>query len=271
MSDDVDALIDALSNPPFSGKAGNKALREALGWSGDLDRYWAAHARAVDSGKVAPGRGKGGSVRLLSQDSAGDDLSDFPLSPEDDALIPSDVPQKEASLYAGALSVIKNAWVKSATYDSFIAENTAAKGRAATGGKWTRPDISLLAVKAFPYLPARQFDIVTFEIKPKGQTTVEGVFEALSHQQFATRSYVIFHLDSVDADQFDKHPNSSRITGTARKHGVGVILATDIGDWETWDEIIEAARGSPDPEQANRFIATCFTESAKDEVIKWHK
>jgi len=269
MTDDVDALISTLSRPPFSGKAGNKALREALGWSGDEDRYWQAHARAIDSGKVVPGRGKGGSVRLLSVDrNSEEDRSE--AQPLDEELL-NDEPQKEASLYDGGLSVIKNGWVKSATYDSFVAEITAAKGRAATGGKWTRPDISLLAIKAFPYLPSRQFDIVTFEIKPKGQTTVEGVFEALSHQQFATRSYVIFHLDSADADQFDKHQNAPRILGTARKHGIGVILATDISDFETWDEIIEANRGSPDPEQANRFIATCFSESTKDEVIKWHK
>lgn len=73
-------------------------------------------------------------------------------------------------------------------------------------------------------------------------------------------------------EQFqDKYPDSVRILSTARKHGIGVILATDIADWEAWDEILSAERVSPDPEQANRFIATGFAEDIRDRIIKWHK
>jgi hypothetical protein len=111
------------------------------------------------------------------------------------------------------------------------------RGRASTGGKWTRPDISLLAVKAYPYLPHRYFDIVTFEVKPAGQTTVEGIFQALSHQQFATCAYSVFHgpeLPSADLFQ-KKYSDALRILSTARKHGIGVILATDIADLEAWE------------------------------------
>ncbi len=42
--------------------AGNGALRSALGWS--ESRYWKVHASLVESGKVAKGRGRGGSVSL---------------------------------------------------------------------------------------------------------------------------------------------------------------------------------------------------------------
>jgi hypothetical protein len=114
---------------------------------------------------------------------------------------------------------------------------------------------------------------VTFEIKPEGQTTVEGVFEALSHQQFANRAYVIFHVpDEKVADQFvELQPHAERILSTAQKHGVGVIVAQNIADWDTWDELVPAARNQPDPEQANRFIATCFSEENREQVIKWHK
>jgi hypothetical protein len=264
VADDLEVLIQRLE--AFGGKAGNKALREALGWSTTPDRYWTARGRAIDLGRVATGRGKGGSVRLSSVEPE-DERTEAPAAPEQPEYY------READLYPDARKVIENGWVKEANYDAYLIETTAAKGKAATGGKWSRPDVSVLAIKAFPYLPSRSFDIVTFEIKPEGQTTVEGVFEALSHQQFANRAYVIFHVpDEKVADQFvELQPHAERILSTAQKHGVGVIVAQNIADWDTWDELVPAARNQPDPEQANRFIATCFSEKNRENVIKWHK
>jgi hypothetical protein len=263
--DDLDRFMSALTDA-FQGKAGNKALRERLGWGDDPDRYWAAHGRALDAGRVVKGQGKGGSVRLPNGDLIVAVTPDVVAEPNPEY-------QRELDLYPAAMRVIEQGWVKEANYDDHLIEITAAKGKAATGGKWSRPDVSVLAMKAFPYLPNRLFDIVTFEIKPAGQTTVEGVFEALSHQQFANRAYVIFHVpDPEVAEGFlERQPHAERILSTARRHGVGVIVAQNIADWDTWDEIVPAERAKPDPEQANRFIATCFTEPTREQIIKWHK
>ena len=255
----------------FSGRAGNKALRDKLGWDADddgRDRYWATHGRARDRGLVVSGRGKGGSVALIDiNDSSFQDTS---VVNQDSSANSSEEYANERDLYPGALKVIDTGWVKSENYDEHVVEITALKGSAPTGGTWSRPDIAVLATKSFPYLPSRQFDIMTFEIKPNWQTNVQGVFEGLSHQQFANKAYVVFHLRSSEiADNFaEKEP---RILGTAKKHGVGIIVATDIADWETWDELVPAERHTPDPEQANRFIATCFSAETKERVIKWHK
>lgn len=264
--DDLQKLINCLSSKRFKGKAGNKSLKEALGWSEQNDRYWKAHGRALDQGLAISGRGKGGSLQLLFADEA---LS----SEEAKAAVQAKIEGKEIDLYEPAKNVIKEYWAQSEHFDEYIVSVTAMRGRASTGGKWSRPDISILAVKAYPFLPDRIFDIVTFEVKPAGQTTVEGVFEALSHQQFASRSYVVFHVPELDgASSFnDKISDGSRILGTARKHGVGVILASDIADWETWEEVLVAERVIPDPEQANRFIATGFSKDVHDRIIKWHK
>lgn len=43
--------------------SGNGALRTALGWS--ETRYWKVHAALIDAGRVAKGRGRGGSVALV--------------------------------------------------------------------------------------------------------------------------------------------------------------------------------------------------------------
>jgi hypothetical protein len=264
--DDLQLLIRCLSNPRFKGKAGNKSLKDALGWSDDNERYWNAHGRALDQGLAISGRGKGGSLQLL--------VSDEILSDEAAELTAEGKPDgKEIDLYEPAKNVIKDFWAQSEHYDEYIVSVTAMRGRASTGGKWSRPDISILAVKAFPYLPDRIFEIVTFEVKPIGQITVEGVFEALSHQQFASRAYVIFHVPELDgAASFNQTiSDGNRILGTARKHGIGVILASDIADWETWEEVLVPERVIPDPEQANRFIATGFSKDVHDRIIKWHK
>ena len=56
LSDFVAALKEA-------GRTGNRALRQRLGWN-DEDFYWKVQGRLIESGKIAPGRGKGGSVHL---------------------------------------------------------------------------------------------------------------------------------------------------------------------------------------------------------------
>jgi hypothetical protein len=270
--DDVDRLLAKLKETE-GGRAGNKSLREALGWADNPDRYWSAHGRAIDNGLALKGTGKGGSIRLPESDTSLEDPQ-IEAAPDNPQANPIGDQSREHDLYPPAKRVIEESWAKSENYDNFLVEITAMKGRAQTGGKWTRPDVSILGVKAFTYLPHRQFEIVTFEIKPVGQTNVEGVFEALSHQQFATKSYVLFLLTESEASKFkenDKDTESSRILGTARKHGLGVITATNIEDWETWDEIVAAETCQPDPEQANRFIATCFTDPSKQQVVKWHK
>lgn len=272
--DDLEKMLNVLQRE-FNGKAGNKALRFALGWQTEVNRYWSAHGRALDAGKIVPGKGKGGSVRLATLDMSSGSKVEDNVIPPDAAVSPDAISaaRKESELYEPVLKVITASWAKVENYDEHMAAVTAARGSAKTGGKWTRPDVSVLAVKAFPYLPARIFEIVTFEIKPDGQTTVEAIFEALSHQQFATRSYALYIVKNVDvAENFsENHADAARILSTARQHGVGVIVASDPGDWETWDELVAARRVSPDPEQANRFIATCFSDDVREQVIKWHK
>ena len=132
-----------------------------------------------------------------------------------------------------------------------------------------RPDLAVLAVKAYPYLPGRIFDIITFEVKKSDSIDVLGVFEALSHQQFASMSYVIFHTAGKNFGS--DYADTERIEALAKLHGIGVIVATSTDDYKQWEELVEPRRAVPDPEQANLFIATCFSEEAKARVIKWHK
>ncbi|MCY2939527.1 MAG: hypothetical protein NTV55_14375, partial [Planctomycetota bacterium] len=64
--DHVNQFLSALKQQ--GGSAGNVMLREALGW--DEAIYDAVRGEAISQSKVAAGRGRGGSVKLVGAESA---------------------------------------------------------------------------------------------------------------------------------------------------------------------------------------------------------
>lgn len=245
------------------GSVGNTRLRGELGWTDE--RYWRTHAILLDEGGISRGRGKGGSVNIVGTEPA--EALGAEVAPAEVILDPG--PRREVDLYEPAKLAIESGWVRERGFDEAIVEITGLPGRRTTGGTWTRPDLAVLAVKAYPYMPGRHFDMITFEVKKSDAVDVMGVFEALSHLQFASLSYVVFCTNGADFE--NTYKDTDRILSLAKTHGVGVIVATDIGRYETWEEYVEPRRNVPDPEQANLFIGTCFSEEAKARVIKWHK
>lgn len=251
LEDHLNLFVETLKDN-FDGYAGNIALRNKLEW--DADRYWMVRDLALSRDLIVRGRGKGGTVWLLQ---------------EEEAEKPR-VPERE--LYEPALETIRGAWIEQSTYDDHIAKITAHRGRIWTGGTWTRPDISVLAITSYKYPPKRVFEIITFEIKPSDRVSIDGVFEALSHKQFAHRSYVLYNVIDVDDNEgwnLENHPEGTRILQTARKYGIGVVVASDIEDWETWNIILEPEYSPPDPEQSDLFISTCFEEDEHQVVGEW--
>ena len=251
LEDHLNSLVETLRNN-FDGYAGNIALRNELEW--DADRYWMVRDLALSRDLIVRGRGKGGTVWLLQEEEAVE-----PRAPE-------------RELYEPALETIRGAWIEQSAYDDHIAKITAHRGRIRTGGTWTRPDISVLAITSYKYPPRRVFEIITFEIKPSDRVSIDGVFEALSHKQFAHRSYVLYNVTDVDDDggwNLENYQEGTRILQTARKYGIGVIVASDIEEWETWNIVVEPEYSPPDPEQSDLFIGTCFEENEHQIVGEW--
>lgn len=251
LEDHLNLFVETLKDN-FDGYAGNIALRKELEW--DADRYWMVRDLALSRDVIVRGRGKGGTVWLLQEEEA-----EEPRAPE-------------RELYEPALETIRGAWIEQSTYDDHIAKITAHRGRIWTGGTWTRPDISVLAISSYKYPPRRVFEIITFEIKPSDRVSIDGVFEALSHKQFAHRSYVLYNVIDVDDNEgwnLENHPEGTRILQTARKYGIGVVVASDVEDWETWNIVLEPEYSPPDPEQADLFVSTCFEESEHKVVGEW--
>jgi hypothetical protein len=145
-------------------------------------------------------------------------------------------------------------------------EITAAQGRKATGGRWTRPDLVSVAVRTYRYLPGKYMEVVTFEVKPADAITVTAVYEALAHLRSATHAYVIFHVPDEDAEPVKQTIEEARRVG--RAHGVGLITMGDPRAWDTWNELEEARRVEPDPERLDEFISVQLSQDAHDRIAR---
>jgi hypothetical protein len=235
------------------GSIGNVTLIRELGWS--AEEYWQVRDRLVIEGKLLLGRGRGGSVRLVD--------------------MPTERPQpgqrtvNEDALYVPMQRVLQDEWCNDQRFDHAIVEITGRQGSRDTGGVWTRPDIIVASLTTLVFVPGKHFDLVTFEVKPLKALNVTAVYEALAHRRCATRSYLLIHLPEEHKEDELVEQLLDRIHGEAKRLGVGVILAGDPSDYETWEESVEAEFHDPSPHALNDFISIQLSEKTKTEITRW--
>ncbi len=245
------------------GHAGNVTLQRELGW--EEETYWPIRDRLVDSGKLELGRGRGGSVSLVTQ------VPPPPLAVESaGSPAPLALRISEGDLYDPVADVLRKQWARDLRFRSHVVEVTARQGRRDTGGTWTRPDIVTAALRVFPHVPGKFFDLITFELKPFDGIDVTAVFEALSHRRAATQAYVWLHV-SVGEETNELVALLKRIEEAASHHGVGMIVGADPSDYSSWDLRLRAVRSEPDPESLNEFIAQQLSGLARDELAQWFR
>lgn len=174
--------------------------------------------------------------------------------------------QNELALYEPMRSVIAGDWAKDHRTDPLAVEITALQGRRSTGGTWSRPDITSVEVRTFAYVPGKHLEVVTFEVKAANAITVQAVYEALAHRRAATRSYVLLHVPTADAELL--HEAVSDVALIARSYGVGLVTVGAANDYETWEEIEEARRVEPDPERLDNFIATQLSDKTRNLISR---
>lgn len=242
--------------------SGNISLMRALGW--DDERYWEIRDHLVDSGVLVLGRGRGGSVRIVADD------DEEELEGNASLIVPM-----EAELYEPMARVIEHHWAKDQRFERVIVQSTARQGRRDTGGKWTRPDITVAALTTQLYVPGKHFEVVTFEIKAWNGLDVTAVYEALAHARAATRAYVLAHVpDNVlEGKKEDGRTEGvlARIDEEAKRHGIGFITASQPGDYSTWLERVGAEYEPPTPQAMNDLISLQFSETAKHKLLAWYR
>jgi hypothetical protein len=246
------------------GHAGNVTLQRELGWNDD--QYWPIRDRLVDSGKLELGRGKGGSVSLV----APTEVPGIATSPTTSPTT-TDLNIAEGDLYQPIAKVLRNEWARDMRFRSHVVEVTARQGRRETGGTWTRPDIVVAALRVFPHVPGKFFDLITFEVKPLDGIDVTAVFEALSHRRAATQAYVWLHVPAGAESKDEVGFILPRINEEARRHGIGLIVGSEPAEYSSWDVQLRAARFEPDPEFQNEFIAQQLSSLSRDELAQWFR
>lgn len=247
----------------LGGSAGNARLQHSLNW--EEEDYWAIRDRLIDLGSLRRYRARGGAVALVPPAQPVQVESEAQEQLAEQQSVSANTPA-ERDLYKPVAEILKGQWARDSRFRHHIVEITASQGRRNTGGTWTRPDIVVAALRIFPFLPGKFFDLITFEIKPTWGVNVTAVYEALAHRRAATQSYVWLHCQGHDEQEKEI---LTRIKEEAERHGIGVITATKPDDYDTWETIAEPARVEPDPELLNEFIALQVTDGAKEELAVW--
>ena len=169
-------FLDALQQ--LGGSAGNVRLRLHLDW--DEEFYWKVQGKLIEDGKIVPGRGKGGSVRLTkAEDSSGNEQSTARSLPLNEV--------RERDSYLRIKEAIEKKWINKFGFDAVLVEETHSRGSKNTGGTFTRPDITAAGIRRYVYL-SKRLEIVTFEVKTGKNVDILGVLEAIAHREAAHRS-----------------------------------------------------------------------------------
>jgi hypothetical protein len=252
---DAEMLMELV--PEDGSFVGNVSLITQLGWTKDKDKYWRVRERLLEDGQLERGRGKGGSVRRSVTNS--DPIAT--VKPLRNSL--------EGQLYEPLLRVLSSDWVREMRIepDQIHFEVTARQGKKATGGTWTRPDITAVSVRSFQHLPIKYFDVWTFEVKPIAALDVTAVFEAASHASRATRSYALLQV-SGDAAETYESDIIERCVREATRISVGLIIFSSASDFTTWETKVEAPRLETAPEALDEFVGH-LSETAKSRIARW--
>lgn len=256
---DQQMLLDKV---PADGTAiGNITLRAALAWADG--RYWMVRDALIAKGLLVLGRGKGGSVRRGFQElHTADDVVETPGTS-------GPAGEDEGALYPPVARVLEEKWSKDLRLGEFFIQVTAKQGRRETGGTWTRPDIVAISVSTYQNVPGKFVDVTTFEVKTYDNCDVTSVYEALSHLRAATRAYVLIAVPEAREPELGKL--LEEIAEEAGKHGVGLVVAREAANYDTWDFRVEAVTNQPDVAKLDEFIETQISEDNKRKLRKWIK
>jgi len=249
---DAEMLMDHV--PEEGSGVGNEYLIKQLGWQ--RDKYWKVRDELLDRGVIERGKGRGGSVRRST------------------SKVPAVAAKKVAStgpeekLYQPLLGTLQSDWVREMRIepDQIHFEITAKQGKKATGGTWTRPDITAVSVRTFQHIPGKYVDVWTFEVKSLEALDVTAIFEAASHASRATRSYALLQVPNGPSDAVGELLD--RCVSEAARLKVGLITFSSASDWSTWETKVEAPRLETAPELLDEFV-NYLPNAAKIRISKW--
>jgi len=144
--------------------------------------------------------------------------------------------------------------------DSFVVANTARRGPHM--GRWTRPDLTLVALQKLSIRKRIECEIITFEIKREEYGDITAVFEAVAHTRFAHYAYVAWHFPEAS----QKWKSFEEIKNNCHAHGIGLITFSEPFTLTSYKIIITPERKNPHPYDVDQFISNMPCEE-KNEIM----
>ena len=229
----------------------NRAVREAA----ELDKptYLVARKKLIEKGAISRGRGMAGTVYRVAAAGAAKKKTKARRV-------------LEKKLYGQVQEVLRESWTAENGIADFVIQTTAHQGSRRTGGKWTRPDIVVVAVQRFRYVPGTVLTLATFEVKGEGRWGIESVYETAAHSAFAHKSYLAIHAPKLELTR--KSREFDRLVDHAERFNIGVMVFEDPANWDTYEVVLEAARNQPDPSDVDDFVETQLDKASRAKLVK---
>jgi len=250
LSSDGKRLLELV--PPDGVFIGNRALqrRSKLGKS-----YWKIREQLVEGGFLTLGKGRGGSVARLAVKAAA-------APPKKGRLFV----RKESELYEPLKKYLKEDWGKGVEGGDFfevLITGTARKKQRASG-QWSRPDVTVVEVNTYEYLPQPVLEVTTFEVKKFSDAeNIRSVYEAAAHSRWAHFSYLVTEVPGPDFEF------PERFVSELERFNVGLLFMwKERGKWQFEEQEWESDRLNPEPEELNGLLKVFFQDCPREKEFK---
>jgi len=244
-----------LSLVPVDGDfIGNTTLQRRSG----LGRgYWVIQKELVHKGLLARGKGRGGSVaRVLDEKSAAVAI------PKKGKLFV----RRESELYEPIRKWLAEVWGQGVEGGDFFEPRITgtARSRKRASGQWSRPDVTLVQVNSYDYLPQPVLEVTTFEVKKFSDAeNIRSVYEAAAHSRWSHFAFLVAEVPNRD------YEFPERFMSELERFDVGIILMWKESDgWQFEEHEYETDRLNPDPKELNALLKYFFHDGHKSREFR---
>ena len=144
----------------------------------------------------------------------------------------------------------------------FIVANTARGGERT--GRWSRPDLTLVALQKFCFPHRIGVELFGFEIKRDMQADISSVFEAVAHTRFVHYAYVVWQILSGS----EKYKVAKDIETSCQHYGIGLITFSDALNSSSYIVRATPVRQNPHPWDVDEYLAKRLAQPDQDSLLK---
>jgi hypothetical protein len=251
LSEAAQSLLQLI--PRDGSFVGNTFLRRKSGL--EEAGYWQARNELEQAGLITLGKGRGGSVALQLTQLIVTSVPETP--PPAEANLVTD----EIELYEPLKKLLKDEWGKEAeqTEDFFELRITASpRGRQRESGQWSRPDLTLVEVNTFEFLPGSNLEVTTFEVKKfEDAQNIASVYEAAAHSRWAHYAFLVAEVPT------ESYEFPERFVSELERFRIGLIMMwRENGNWK-FEVYTEAERLIPEPKELELLLKSFFYDSKR--------